>query len=49
MKIFGSRRHEDFKLIVNMPFLAKDIHSLEEYFARKKNVRIKSHAIFMKR
>ncbi|MGF9726107.1 methionine adenosyltransferase [Bacillus safensis] len=36
VKIFGSRRHEDFKLIVNMPFLAKDIHSLEEYFARKK-------------
>lgn len=36
VKIFGSRRHEDFKLIVNMPFLAKDIHSLEEYFSRKK-------------
>lgn len=35
VKVFGSRQGEQFNLIVNMPFLAKDIHSLEQYFARK--------------
>ena len=35
VKVFGSRRGEDFRLIVNMPFLAKDVMSLEHYFQRK--------------
>ncbi|MFE7741643.1 methionine adenosyltransferase [Nocardia sp. NPDC057455] len=35
VKVFGSRFGEEFKLIVNMPFLAARITSLEHYFARK--------------
>ncbi|MBJ8030409.1 methionine adenosyltransferase [Bacillus cereus group sp. N21] len=35
VKIFGSRQGEHFNLIVNMPFLAKDIHNLDQYFNRK--------------
>jgi S-adenosylmethionine synthetase len=35
VKVFGSRRDAQFKLIVNMPFLASRIHSLDEYFGRK--------------
>ncbi|HET6479293.1 MAG TPA: methionine adenosyltransferase, partial [Actinoplanes sp.] len=35
VKVFGSRLGEHFKLIVNMPFLAAHITSLEHYFARK--------------
>jgi S-adenosylmethionine synthetase len=35
VKVFGSRRGADVRLIVNMPFLAARIESLEHYFARK--------------
>ncbi|MBP2189680.1 methionine adenosyltransferase [Nocardia goodfellowii] len=35
VKVFGSRFGEHFKLIVNMPFLASQISSLEHYFTRK--------------
>ncbi|MFI7110335.1 methionine adenosyltransferase [Nonomuraea sp. NPDC050227] len=35
VKVFGSRRNGQFRLIVNMPFLGARIHSLHEYFARK--------------
>lgn len=35
VKVFGSRRDEKFRLIVNMPFLSARITSLEHYFQRK--------------
>ncbi len=35
VKVFGSRRQDHFNLVVNMPFLASGIGSLEEYWARK--------------
>ncbi|MGH8794764.1 MAG: methionine adenosyltransferase [Stackebrandtia sp.] len=35
VKVFGSRRGERFKLIVNMPFLAAHIADFEEYLTRK--------------
>jgi len=35
VKVFGSRTEDRFKLIVNMPFLASRIFSLEQYFERK--------------
>ena len=38
VKIFGARKKEEYKLLVNMPFLAKDIFSLEQYFERKKDI-----------
>ncbi|MFI9388737.1 methionine adenosyltransferase [Kutzneria sp. NPDC052558] len=36
VKVFGSRSEDRFKLIVNMPFLASRIYSLEQYFERKR-------------
>lgn len=38
VKVFGSRKKEEYKLLVNMPFLAKDIFTLEQYYERKKDV-----------
>lgn len=38
VKLFGRRKKNDFELLVNMPFLAKDINTLEEYFSRKKEI-----------
>lgn len=38
VKVFGSRQGEQFKLLVNIPFLAKDINSLEHYFQRKNEI-----------
>jgi S-adenosylmethionine synthetase len=35
VKIFGSRRGCDLRIIVNMPFLARHIHSMGSYFSRK--------------
>jgi S-adenosylmethionine synthetase len=35
VKVFGSRYADEIKLIVNMPFLAAAISSLEQYFQRK--------------
>ncbi|MFG2097481.1 methionine adenosyltransferase [Streptomyces sp. NPDC048612] len=35
VKVFGSRRHDTFSLVVNMPFLAAGIESMDHYLARK--------------
>lgn len=35
VKVFGSRRADTFSLVVNMPFLAADIDSMDTYWARK--------------
>ncbi|MGC2997205.1 methionine adenosyltransferase [Streptomyces sp. G35A] len=35
VKVFGSRRGDTFSLVVNMPFLAAGIESLDHYWARK--------------
>ncbi|MDJ1130779.1 methionine adenosyltransferase [Streptomyces iconiensis] len=35
VKVFGSRRHEAFSLVVNMPFLAAHIASMDQYLERK--------------
>ncbi|MFD8982923.1 methionine adenosyltransferase [Streptomyces sp. NPDC059564] len=35
VKVFGSRRGDAFSLIVNMPFLAAHIESMDHYLARK--------------
>lgn len=35
VKVFGRRRGDDYRLIVNMPFLARDIDSMETYLRRK--------------
>ncbi|MEU5401402.1 methionine adenosyltransferase [Streptomyces sp. NPDC005963] len=35
VKVFGSRRGETFSLVVNMPFLAAHIESMDHYLARK--------------
>ncbi|SCL20819.1 methionine adenosyltransferase [Micromonospora pallida] len=35
VKVFGSRRGDTFSLVVNMPFLAAHIASIDEYWARK--------------
>jgi S-adenosylmethionine synthetase len=36
VKVIGSRRGQSFRLIVNMPFLASFINSLEHYYYRKR-------------
>lgn len=38
VKLFGRRKLEKIELLVNMPFLAKDIFSLQQYFDRKEDV-----------
>lgn len=38
VKVFGHRENNKFSLLINMPFLAKDIISLEQYFKRKNEV-----------
>ncbi|MET7641168.1 methionine adenosyltransferase [Streptomyces sp. NPDC005438] len=38
VKVFGSRRDDTFSLIVNMPFLAAHIGSMDEYWARKRTI-----------
>lgn len=38
VKVFGRRTREDIEILVNMPFLAGRILSLEHYFARKAEV-----------
>ncbi|MEU8778393.1 methionine adenosyltransferase [Streptomyces sp. NPDC048606] len=35
VKVFGSRRDDAFSLVVNMPFLAAHIDSMDHYLARK--------------
>ncbi|MEW2289177.1 methionine adenosyltransferase [Streptomyces sp. NPDC047841] len=35
VKVFGSRRQDTFSLVVNMPFLAAHIDSMDRYWARK--------------
>ncbi|WP_217489822.1 methionine adenosyltransferase [Streptomyces malaysiensis] len=35
VKVFGSRRADEYRLIVNMPFLAQHIDSMETYLRRK--------------
>ncbi|MFJ9648360.1 methionine adenosyltransferase [Streptomyces sp. NPDC101206] len=35
VKVFGSRRRDAFSLVVNMPFLAARIESMDHYLARK--------------
>ncbi|MGW0521467.1 methionine adenosyltransferase [Crossiella sp. NPDC003009] len=35
VKVFGSRRGDKFSLVVNMPFLAAHIESMDQYWARK--------------
>ncbi|MGW7466968.1 methionine adenosyltransferase [Streptomyces xantholiticus] len=35
VKVFGSRRGDDYRMIVNMPFLARHIDSMETYLRRK--------------
>jgi len=35
VKVFGSRRRQEYRLIVNMPFLARHIDSMETYLRRK--------------
>ncbi|GAA2265074.1 S-adenosylmethionine synthetase [Streptomyces ruber] len=35
VKVFGSRRHNTFSLVVNMPFLAAHIETMDQYWARK--------------
>ncbi|GGZ61838.1 methionine adenosyltransferase [Streptomyces subrutilus] len=39
VKVFGSRRQDAFSLVVNMPFLAAHIESMDHYLARKAVVR----------
>ncbi|MFJ9078696.1 methionine adenosyltransferase [Streptomyces sp. NPDC102278] len=39
VKVFGSRRRDAFSLVVNMPFLAAHIESMDDYLARKAVVR----------
>ncbi|MFE3578244.1 methionine adenosyltransferase [Streptomyces vinaceus] len=39
VKVFGSRRGDAFSLVVNMPFLAARIESMDHYLARKAVVR----------
>ncbi|MGI5447440.1 methionine adenosyltransferase [Streptomyces sp. CA-243310] len=39
VKVFGSRRRDAFSLVVNMPFLAAHIESMDHYLARKAVVR----------
>lgn len=38
VKVFGSRRGDAFNLVVNMPFLAARIESMEQYWARKATI-----------
>lgn len=38
VKVFGTREGETFELLVNMPFLAKNIRNIDEYFSRKDEV-----------
>ncbi|MFG3015665.1 methionine adenosyltransferase [Streptomyces cinerochromogenes] len=40
VKVFGSRRHNTFNLIVNMPFLANCIESMDHYLARKETIQM---------
>lgn len=35
VKVFGSRRDREFRLVVNMPFLARCVQSLDDYFEQK--------------
>ncbi|MEV7659657.1 methionine adenosyltransferase [Streptomyces anulatus] len=38
VKVFGSRRDDAFSLVVNMPFLAARIESMDQYWARKATI-----------
>ncbi|MFM1545407.1 methionine adenosyltransferase [Streptococcus mutans] len=38
VKIFGTREGGMFELLVNMPFLAKNIKNIDEYFKRKNEI-----------
>lgn len=38
VKVFGSRRLDTFSLVVNMPFLASHIESIDQYWARKATI-----------
>lgn len=38
VKVFGTRKQDKYELLVNMPFLANHIESLEKYFLRKSEV-----------
>lgn len=38
VKVFGQRHGEEFGLLVNVPFLAAKIQSLEHYFRRKNDI-----------
>jgi S-adenosylmethionine synthetase len=38
VKVFGRRRGREFDLLINMPFLARHIESLEHYYSRKQAV-----------
>ncbi|MFD8406256.1 methionine adenosyltransferase [Streptomyces anulatus] len=38
VKVFGSRRDNAFSLVVNMPFLAARIESMDQYWARKATI-----------
>lgn len=38
VKVFGSRRDDTFSLVVNMPFLAAHIESMDHYLARKAEI-----------
>ena len=38
VKVLGNRFLDHYELLLNMPFLAKDIHSMEEYLQRKQDV-----------
>lgn len=38
VKIFGRRKNDKLEVLVNMPFLAKYIFSLEQYFERKQQI-----------
>lgn len=39
VKVFGSRRGSEYRMIVNMPFLARDIDTMETYLRRKDECR----------
>ncbi|MEV6044024.1 methionine adenosyltransferase [Streptomyces xanthochromogenes] len=39
VKVFGSRRGDEYRMIVNMPFLARHIDSMETYLRRKAECR----------
>ncbi|MFJ1646704.1 methionine adenosyltransferase [Streptomyces sp. NPDC088258] len=39
VKVFGSRRDDEYRMIVNMPFLARHIDSMETYLRRKAECR----------